>query len=492
MTVLSRLLERFDAPSLDGLRRGIPMLPFVLVLLASLLPVTGAYVNRSLYHVPVLLTALTYCATLALLPARQIRMPDHEGLILALSALAVLLTIQVLSGRGFVVLSAGGYVLIFAAAMLVLFASGPAISLQSVVRATSFLYQFFLLGLVVEAVIIAVGGQPRLAALLLSTNSPNYKISNSADFLRAIGLMREAGGLNSILLGSQIAGMLSLFSALWFMGVRTLRSSGLVVGHTRFWIALSLLFFLMTVNGLNCILLAAACAIHAFLSRKLRGERRLLFASLIVTGAAVLYLLIANDLLFQRIFNGDPVHLQPNDIELYENYGLLGDVEGLTTMQYYLHEFSSPLMRWLHQDWADELLGVGAQYFLEAREYVSGDFGFAIGVLSAGMLWALVFVATLFGTCLPALREIARGPLERRAWSMIASCNALISLLWLVSTLHYSQAFTNPGGMMFFALNFALALYCRYRYLQFPHGGNAVACDDRQGSTSVTSNNSLK
>jgi hypothetical protein len=492
MTVLSRLLERFHAPSLDGLRRGIPMLPFILVLLASLLPVTGAYINRSLYDVPALLTALTYAVTLFLLPVRQIRMPDHEGVILALSVLAVLLTIQVLSGRGFVVLAAGGYVLIFAVAMVVLFASGPGISLQSVVRGTSFLYQFFLLGLVLETIIIAMGGQPRLAAILLSSNSPNYKISNSADFLRAIGLMQQAGGLNSILLGSQIAGMLSLFSSLWFMGIRALRSSGLAVGHTGFWIALSLLFFLMTINGLNCILFAAACAIYVFLSGKLRVERRFLFAGLILAGAAILYLLISNDLLFQRIFNGDPVHLQPNDIKLYENYGLLGDVEDMTTMQYYMHEFSSPLVRWLHQNWANELLGVGAQYFLEAREYVAGDFGFAIGVLSAGLLWGLIFVATLFGTCLPALRQVARGPQERRAWSMVASCNALISLLWLVSTLHYSQAFTNPGGMMFFALSFALTLYSRYRYLRFPQGGDVVTSDDRQGGTSVDSNNSLK
>jgi hypothetical protein len=33
------------------------------------------------------------------------------------------------------------------------------------------------------------------------------------------GLMQNSGGLNSDLLGSQIAGMLSLFSTIWFMGI---------------------------------------------------------------------------------------------------------------------------------------------------------------------------------------------------------------------------------------------------------------------------------
>jgi hypothetical protein len=64
-------------------------------------------------------------------------------------------------------------------------------------------------------------------------------------------------------------------------------------------------------------------------------------------------------------------------------------------------------------------------------------------------------------SCIPALKKVEIGSKDWQLWSMLGAINALITLLWLTSTIHYNQAFSNPGGMTIFALHFAATLYCR-------------------------------
>jgi hypothetical protein len=309
--------------------------------------------------------------------------------------------------------------------------------------------------MLVEIVLITLGFQPQLVRIF-----PGYKDYNSADVLRYFELMQNDGGLNSVLLGSQIAGTLSLFAAIWFVGIRKFRVEELAIGRSKYWIILSLLMFLITVNGLNFLLLVLACGIYFLYIKKINI---VIFAFLLGISTAGLYLLIANNLMFSRIFNQNVINLDPVALEIYRQYGVLDEIKGLTTMGYYIHEFYSPVANWLAEDWVNKLLGVGAQYFLKNDHMTAGDFGLGIGMLSSGVLWIFIFTFTVFVSCIPALKKVEVGSNEGQLWSMLGAINALITLLWLASTIHYNQAFANPGGMTIFALHFAATLYCRNR-----------------------------
>lgn len=433
-------------------------IPFFIVFLSSLFPLLGALLNFNIYHLP---AGLIASIGLILISQRKLVVKKNILTTVVAPTFLILLVIQVITGRGFVILGVGGYVLIFALIFFVLFTTETGSSLQSMVHGISFLYKFFLIGMLIEAALIMLGLQPQLVSILTSNNSPGYKDYNSADVLRYFGLMQNAGGLNSVLLGSQISGMLSLFSAIWFVGIRKFRAKELVVDYSKFWIVLSCLVFLITVNGLNFLLLTLAGSAYLLFSVKIN---RVKVACLLGLSIAGLYLLIVNDLVFSRILNENLIHLQPSDIEISRKYGILDEVQALTTKDYYIYQFSSPIRNWFAEGWVNKLFGVGAQYFLNDDNFIAGDFGFGVGMLSSGALWISIFSLAVIGSCLPALKGPKLGSNEGRSWSVLGAMNALITLLWLASTIHYNQAFANPGGMTLFALHFAATLYCRYRY----------------------------
>jgi hypothetical protein len=210
---------------------------------------------------------------------------------MAAPTLHFLIAIHESMGHGLVILAVGGYVLIFTLVFFTLFSTGAGSSLISIIRGISSLYKFFLTGMLIEAVIILLGWQPQLVSIFSAANGPGYKDYNSADVLRYLGFFKDAGGLNSVLLGSQIAGMLSLFATIWFAGIWKLKVGGRAIGRSGFWFKLSILVFLITVNALNFLLLVLAGAIYTFYFSK---KNRVILACLFGTSIAVIYIAIAN------------------------------------------------------------------------------------------------------------------------------------------------------------------------------------------------------
>lgn len=440
----------------------ISRLPFLLVFAACLLPLASSLLNRSLYNIPASLVAFVLVVTIKQLSFRKTRILNPHWLILAGCILFTLLAYQVSTDRGWGILANGGYVIVFAVAFYVLLVSGNGLSLRSMVRAISLIYLFLLFSLVAEAVLVFLGIQPLIAGWLNSTNAPNYKLSNSADILRFFGFMKESGGLNSLLIGSQIAGMLSLFSLIWFLAVGKLNSGGDGYARSRLWFALSACMFLSTVNGTNFLLLALGAGAYLFFNIK----RKWIAVGVFAVAALVIYVMVRHGLLFSRIFNENLVHLQPEDIEMYSSFGTLRAVESMATYEYYIYEFAGPVLYWLDLGWIDQLMGAGAQHLLAMNTYIAGDFGLGIAIMSSGLMWVVALVAAICGICIPALKLIQAGPYEIQKWSVLASANALICMLWLASTIHYNQAFANPGGMTLFALHLSLTAFCHYRCRQ--------------------------
>jgi hypothetical protein len=371
-----------------------------------------------------------------------------------------LLALQVSTGRGFVMLVGGFYLLVFALVYYQMLKVGRGASFEIIIRGISFIHKFFLAGLIVEFVIIVSGGQPFLAEIFATTEALPYRLTAQPDIPRMLGIFDRQGGLNSILLGPQISGMLALFSVVWFVGIRKISVEQSIEKHPRLWIAVSILMFLICLNGTVAVLTLLALVMYGvFVNRRVLLPGAFLFVVLI----AILYALIANQLLFERIFSGGTATLQPEHLEKVPAYI---DAVGLDTFDFYIFAFTLPFTIYNFIGWTDILIGVGAEAASTQYVFLGSDLGFFTDVVvKSGVLWALVFVSAIIAVCFPVLSlpdRDDRDP-EVTKWRTLASVNAYLCILWLASTAHYNQALTNSGGVMLFALHLAVVMYARRR-----------------------------
>jgi hypothetical protein len=427
-------------------------LPFALVLFSSFIPITGAIFGISVFHVPAAVAVGT-----GIVAYSTTRTPVYLGhtWLYSLTLMFALLSIQVLSGRGFVILAAGGYVLVFGFIFYGLFALGRGITLDSVIRGGSTLNKFFLIGLAIELIIVLGGGQGSLEELLNAGSGGGYKTYNPADLPRSFGLFQNQGGLNSILLGSQIAGMLSLFAAIWFMGLRSIETRR--TKNSFFWILSSIFMLLVTINGTVLLLTVAAAGLYLIFGVKRNKTFWMVGGLLVVVG---LFWLTSAGYILPRIFSDERVNLAFETRMELENRGLYERANG-TTLNYYIEEFRTPLNVYAALGWADQMIGVGAEYLRTTDELVGGDFAIGASLLATGAIWIAVLMTTTTAIGLAALRVPAGTSEEMRRWSVLSMITGLMTILWLMSTVHYGQAFTNPGAIPFFAASLALAAYSR-------------------------------
>ncbi|MCU0641466.1 MAG: hypothetical protein MUC35_05200 [Candidatus Margulisbacteria bacterium] len=441
-------------------------LPFVLVFISSLIPMACSLFNiPSIVTTPGLIFAAWGLSCLSLRDGRAVILSKHSAWA---AFLAFLLLINIVTDRGFVILAAGGYILIFTFIFYDQLLTGVGASAQTIVSGISFLYKFYIMGMLVETVVIVLGKQPLLAELFNSVSSWKYKTYNPADVAHLIGLFSwEAGGLNSVLLGSQIAGMLSLFAFIWFIGTKYSGLGEIKVERSKLWSALSFAVLLIALNNTVFMMLVLAVIIYYLF---IKQKQKLMF--LIVMGLLFvsLYFLAAQGVLFGRTFSADNL-VSANDVRGFSNGK---ELVGATRTELSLYIYFQPVLIWLSQDWLSKMIGVGAQYFRTTALDIPTDFGFFVDVvLKAGLIWAIIFVVTLLVICVPSLKLPKSGSAAQQQWARLRSINALISLLWLFSTLHYNQAMQNPPAIMLFALHLALVLYCdrRYRSLACNHEG---------------------
>lgn len=439
----------------------IGSLSFGLVFMSALIPMVSSLVGVNGYHLPVFLALAALFINIISNP-HSFRFVLHRQLNWAIVLMFLLLIIQVITGRGFVILGAGGYIVILTLVFYNLIFIGNTTE-SLIVRWLNLIFKFFIVGLIVEILLIGFGKQQLLVEIFnssMSSSGNRYKNYNPADILRMFGLFQEVGGANSILLGSQIAGMLSLFSAVWFAFVKKNELAQRTTSYSSLWFFLSLAMLLATVNGMVFLMTILAIMVYLLFVRAKQRAAVLVSISLVLL---LLYILISQGYLFNRIFSADPA-LTAHQLQVYVPYGLDRELEGASVLDYYVFCFFNPVSLWLSVGWIDKLLGVGAPFFLSKQVYITGDFGFATDVLlKSGLVWAIAFLVTVLVICFSALKLLATGPKELQLWAGLGATNALISLLWLFSTVHYNQAMQNPAGNALFALHLALVLYCRHR-----------------------------
>ncbi len=433
--------------------------PIGIVFLASLCPILGALVNVKPFHIPALLVGLVYLHKFD----RLKHTPSYLIKFFA-PALAILLIFQLLTERGFGILANGGYVLIFAIVFVACFKTSGGISLTVIIRGITYLYKFFMASLFLELFIVLIGFQSNIASLIRSTDAGGYKDYNGADVLQKLGFL-DISGLNSILLGSQIAVMLSLFSIIWFIMLNKCMKKSKISQNSSLWMNLSFFNFIITINLTGAILAALACITYVIGFNKKFSFFKLILTSIVLGGIAIFIDYIG---LFNRIFRTDNLvinHLGPLD-ELSES-GV--DMLALATMSardYYFYVHALPINNWLNEEIIDKLFGVTRESILSLKIYRTGDFALAEILYTSGLVWFMVFIMFILYPCISTLKlfRISSGTdQDHRIWTIFGAVNALISFLFLASLIHYPQATSNPGVIPLFSIHIALVVYSKMR-----------------------------
>ena len=401
-----------------------------------------------MFHYPVIISGLILIAILAKYSFKNFNALRSLGLIFILMSL--ILVFQVVSQRGFVILSGGGYI-VFLGITFSCFFSFSYLNEMYVIRWFNFIYIFIILTLYIEMFILFCGGQPFLTEMLRTTESAPYKHYNGADLLRAMGFFEDTGGMNSILLGSQISGMLSLFSYIWFRWQYSLVSSSL---NIKTWTYLSLFMLLLTLNATIFIMIFCYKFIYYY-----KYFRKHFFSTILIfiVILSFIYLLIIEGFLFSRIFGSHEV-LGSHHISQFSQYG--HDLIGIGALEYYLFSFLNPIHHWYAAELPDKLFGVGVPFFLRNDIYISGDFGFATDVLlKVGLIWSIIFLFVMLHVCYSCIKIAKMNLKNYPITSTILHTNSVIIILWLVSMIHYNQAMQNPACMMLFSLNLAISVF---------------------------------
>ena len=433
--------------------------PIYITFLASVCPIIGAFLNIWTYNIPAFAVGF-----ICIIGFNTIKYKSTYLTRYYLPLLLIILVFQYVTGRGFAILSNGGYVIIFASLFAAFFKVNKGIDGDDLLDGITLLYKFYIVTLLVELIMVMLGFQSDLVMLLRSTETPGYKGYNGADVLQAIGFSYITG-LNSILLGSQIAGMLSLFAIIWFIIAFKYMPQYKVEKYGNLWIYLSIFMYLITTNFTGTILAFLAYLIYALGKQKKIKWIKLIFPIILLIGLA---LLINYSGLFDRI--------SVNDNRVIEHMGNVDDLQysgadiaviaSMSTREYYFYIHGLPILNWLNQGITNQLFGVTKESVLSGAVFRTGDFALAEILYTSGFRWFIIFVIAVLTLCLPVLKfynvdDDPDGSLQ--SWSLFCATNALISVLFFASLIHYPQATANPGALTLFSLHLAVTIYSRYR-----------------------------
>jgi hypothetical protein len=419
--------------------------PYFIILLASALPIVSAvFDSKLLTFLPDILALLFYFLFLSCYPQRAGRLNIYVALVLVL--LAFHICIGVLTGRG---IGSGGIVSVFVLTFIFskFLETGSINAARDITRQISVIYIVHVACIFFEMIALINGYQDVFAAISSNATGVIYKTYNSAALLKYIGF-RGVGGMNSLLLGSQIASMLVLYSVFWFAPLFKGRSFSKDRIMPMFWFTFSILLFpfAATMTATFVFVLMVVMMIY-MLPNSIVNRKAIWFLAPVLS---VLFSGVLTPLLFYRINNN-------RDIDIYINT-FLASPKSFADL---------PLL--------DQLIGYGAD--IRSAPISDADFGlgmltFQVGLLLIGM--ALICMLAIILLVIRAVKiERYNGTLNN-PWAALASVNILCAVGWGASLIHYTQA-VELGGRHIFSLHLAVCLVSLIRLKSCMCTGNSVS-----------------
>lgn len=428
-------------------------IPFFTLYFSTLLPVFSAFFEFPPIHIPFLILSLLSISSGCL----STTFKCHPIQILTLIAFAILISIQLITGRGFVILSAGGYVLLISTLFYHIFSAARVTSLF-LLRHFKVYLSVLIVFLFLELFSVILGFQNALSQALPLNNYSGYRLGLPADLLHILLPNQSFSGLNSLYLGAQSASLLALISCIFclvYYSHANYTSRSQVIS-----IIVSVLLFLLTFNFTSFI--AALCALVLF--RILHSKQLLLISDLFILLPIMAFctFIVSSGFLFDRILSADQSAINSiNDLQRFSFFDSSSQLTDVSSRSFYIFMFMSPIYAFLSSTPLDALLGVGVR--LSSQYYVSGDFGFFVDVvLKSGVVWSLFFLLfVLFPTI-----QLYRRPLSLTLPSgKLCTLSCLISVVLLVSTAHYPIALSNPACLTLFSFSLSTSYYslkCHY------------------------------
>jgi hypothetical protein len=252
-----------------------------------------------------------------------------------------------------------------------------------------------------------------------------------------------------------------LFSIIWFIVSRACSTEKYLQKPSLIWVIVSVALLVITINVTNTFLLVSAILIWIF--NEIKKYRLFKFSLVLSFALFIIYFAISRGYMMTRVFNERIVNLAKYQKDSFEEYGILSEVEYLTTTQLYFHNFIAPLQVWRSENLYYQLFGVGNRYY-GSQVFIGGDFGFGSAILFTGIVFPILFLIAVSSTLYQNLNIHQYNSVEQRSWEIVGFACALISMLFFLSTIHYVQAFANPGVLVLFALLLALANYAKFRF----------------------------
>ena len=343
----------------------------------------------------------------------------------------------------------GGYVILCSFLFQNIYFLHKKIEIKTILNFFNFFYKIFLIFLLIEFFLIFFGYQTFLSSIL--DGKPSYKLHNSFDIGRFLSTrFYQIGGLNSVFLGSQIAGTMCILSYIWFSFTKKLNHFYNFKEFT-FWKYLSIFFLTMTITGTNFLLFLILIALVGFKYFK-TFNGKIFFILILVLLLFLCVYLIENEVIYSRIFSSRNINLQPSAIEVHANTNTLHLVSNLTTFEYYMFSFFSPVKLWYEQNLFSVLFGIGNSID-GTTEFIGGDFAYGSMLLLGGFLFTFFFTVLI----IKIIYHFLFLKFSNKSDEKIFQYFSLVAILLFFSLVHYAQAITNSGIILFFAFHISLA-----------------------------------
>lgn len=332
--------------------------------------------------------------------------------------------------------SLGGLAVFFMSIMFFKILEHEKIQLQHLIIQISSIYILNILFIYLEIIVKIYGYEYLIVELIGVNNFDNsfvakYKDYNSAFLLRQLGF--NFGGANSIILGSQSASMITLFSLFWFLpAFKADMFKGLKTNKIFFlMISLFLYPFVATMTSNIILVIFLFLLIFVFYNSRLFNLFTWIFLLIIILAFS------------QNIF--ELIMFRMNTVS---------DIEEYT----YTFFKSFVIINYLTLDWLALLFGAGRDTLSGVSH--SGDFGLARILYECGFFLVAIPTFSLSFIFLRIIMLIKMSKHELfsvNPWYTFMVINFIISVGFFVSLGHYSTAI-EPGGRHLFAFHLALTL----------------------------------
>jgi len=310
------------------------------------------------------------------------------------------------------------------------------IQLEHLIKQISFIYIINILFIYFEIIVKIIGYEFFIVELIGVNNFDNsivakYKDYNSAFLLRKLGF--NFGGANSMILGSQSASIITLFSLFWFLPAFKADIFKGLKTNKIFFLMISLILYPFVATMTSNIILVIFLFLLTFI----------FYNSRLFNIFTWIFLLIITLTSYEKIY------------EL-----IMFRIKTTSDMEEYTYTFfkSFVIKNYLTLDWLSLLFGSGRNSLSGISH--SGDFALARVLHESGFFLVTIAIGCLlliFFKVITLIKMSKHKLFSVNPWYTFMTINFIISFGFFVSLAHYSTAI-EPGGRHLFALHLALTL----------------------------------